>query len=96
MAPRATTLRFDRDLTENAILLRRHLLELGEIEDDLMLDLTALREMGAAALGVIAGYARSHRRRGWQCTYVVGDPRLFRLLTLSETPVILRGRDARP
>lgn len=91
MAPRAKTIHLDGELAENAILLRRHLLELGEVEADLVLDLTALREMGAGSLGVIAGYVRSHRRRGWECTYVVGDPMLYRVLTLTEAPVIMRG-----
>jgi len=91
MAPRAKTLPLDRELTENPMLLRRHLLELGEIDADLVLDLTALHEMGAASLGVIADYVRSHRRRGWECTYVVGDSALYRLLTLTETPVIMRA-----
>ena len=90
MAPRAKILLLDERLAENAILLRRHLLDLGEIDADLVLDLTALNHMGAASLGVIAGYVRSHRRRGWECTYVVGDPSLYRLLTMTEAPVIMR------
>ena len=90
MASAAKTLRIDRELSQNAMMLRRHLLETCDVDAELTLDLTDLGDMSVASLGVIAGFARSHRRRGWDCTLVVRDPMLYDLLSMTEAAVIMR------